>query len=127
MAIGSVNYLLSMLGSKRKAKVKGKLAERKRSKVISQLRHEALEPRLLMTTAPAGDQFAVAEVYGFENTPSAIAVNSSGAYMVAWESYEEDCSQISGQYNGRWRTISTYDCHGCFRECSDRLAKPGTR
>jgi hypothetical protein len=92
MAIVSLNQLMCLLGAKKKSSVRGRLAQRNRKKVISGLCHEQLEPRLLMTTAPAGDQFAVAAVSGFEGTPASIAVNNSGDYVVAWESFEEDGS-----------------------------------
>ena len=92
MSICTASRVLSFLGSKKKKVLSNRIAKRNRSKVLSQLRHEALEPRLLMTTAPAGDQFAVAEVYGFESTPAAVAVDASGGSILAWESYEEDGS-----------------------------------
>lgn len=92
MSSCSTNGFLSFFGSRRRKLVTDKMSKRKRAQVLSHLRHEALEPRLLMTTAPAGDQFAVAEVMGFESTPAAIAVKTSGDYVVSWESFEEDGS-----------------------------------
>lgn len=51
---------------------------------------ELLEPRLLLTTAPIGDQFVVAETLAFAATPAAIAVNNDGSFSAAWESFEEE-------------------------------------
>lgn len=53
---------------------------------------EQLEPRLLLTTAAMGDQFAVAETLDSAGTPAAIAVHGDGSFTTAWESFEEDGS-----------------------------------
>src|SRR5690606_2123713 len=53
---------------------------------------EPLEPRMLLATAAAGDQFVVAETLGFTSTPAAIAVQADGSFTAAWESFEEEAS-----------------------------------
>lgn len=53
---------------------------------------EPLESRMLLTTAPIGDQFLVADATEFESTPAALAVDSGGAFTAAWESFEGDGS-----------------------------------
>ena len=69
-----------------------KARQRKRQNSRAKLFCESLEPRLLLTTAPIGDQFVVAETLGFTATPAAIAVHADGSYITAWESFEEDGS-----------------------------------
>ena len=63
-----------------------------RRRPLAHLLAEPLEPRLLLTTAPIGDQFVVAETLGFESTPAAIAVHADGSFTTALESFEEDGS-----------------------------------
>lgn len=53
---------------------------------------DALESRLLLTTAAAGDQFLVAESASFSSTPPMVAVQSGGAFTSVWESFETDGS-----------------------------------
>lgn len=55
---------------------------------------ERLEDRLLLTTAAQGDQFVVAETFGIEASPPVVAVQGSGAFTAAWQSFEEDGSGL---------------------------------
>lgn len=51
---------------------------------------ELLEPRVVMASGAIGDQFLVAETFGFESSPPALVVNLDGTFTAAWESFEED-------------------------------------
>src|SRR5512134_292367 len=66
--------------------------KRKRRRPLARLIGETLEPRMLLATAPIGDQFVVAETLGFTATPAAIAVYADGSFTTAFESFEEDGS-----------------------------------
>ena len=63
-----------------------------RRRPLAKLIGETLEPRMLLTTAPIGDQFVVADTLGFTATPAAIAVHADGSFTTAFESFEEDGS-----------------------------------
>lgn len=71
-------------------RIHGRPPRKFRHRLQRRLVAELLESRLTLSTAPLGDQFLVAETLGFEATPAALAVQPSGQFMVAWESYQSD-------------------------------------
>lgn len=77
--------------SKRLACIR-KEQRRLRNRTQRRLFCESLEARALLTTAPTGDQFVVAEVLGFVSSPPAITVQANGDFTAAWNSFEEDGS-----------------------------------
>jgi hypothetical protein len=51
---------------------------------------DAVEARILLTTAAAGDQFLVAETLGYEGTPASVTVHPDGSFTTVWSSFEAD-------------------------------------
>lgn len=77
--------------NKRLARIRNE-QRRLRNRTQRRLFCESLEQRALLTTAPAGDQFVVAEVLGFVSSPPAITVQANGDFTAAWNTFEEDGS-----------------------------------